>query len=111
MRTKIVRSWLAYFGVSLSGVAALQPVTAADNEWTLSTQDTVIRIGIRTGAESILELHTAGTPWQWVQTPSAQELPKLVTQGGVEIQLHWSYSGAFQDSDRRTLTLSFKNAS
>ena len=111
IRTTIVPSWLACFGLSPSGVAAPQPVTAADNEWTLSTQDTVIRIGMRTGTESILELHTAGTPWQWVQTPSAQELPNLVTQGGAKIQLHWSYAGAFQDSDRRTLTLSFKNVS
>src|ERR1700737_4628745 len=110
MRTSILRSWLACVGLSLSGVAAFLPASAEETEWALSTKDTQIRIGIRAGAEAILELHTVGAPWQWAQTPNVQELPKSVTQGGVVSQLHWTYSGAHQDTDR-TLTLVFKNTS
>jgi alpha-galactosidase len=115
--------------LSLQGLGGLHAASAAEAEWTLSTKDTEIKIGIRqdagthddTGAhdgtgsrddaDAILALHTAGTLWEWVQTPSVQELPKTVAQGAAVKRLHWTYSGASQDRERRTLCLIFKNAS
>ena len=99
-------------GILLLGVAcALQAASAAEPDWTLSTKDTEIKVGIRNGTEAILELHTVGRPWEWVQTPIKQTLPDAVTQGGAASQLRWTYSGANQDPEHRTLTLTFKNAS
>jgi alpha-galactosidase len=97
--------------VSLPGIAGLQAASAAETEWTLATKDTEIKIGIRNGAEAILELHAVGRPWEWVQTPNVEELPKSIIQGGVVSQLHWTYSGANRDTEHRALTLTFRNAS
>ena len=97
--------------LSLPALNCLRAAPAAEAEWTLSTKDTEIKIGIRNGTEAILELHTQGTPWEWVQTPNEQALLASVTQGGAVRQLHWTYSGANQDPANRTLTLLFKNAS
>jgi alpha-galactosidase len=109
----LARSWVAHVGLLLVGVMILFPAAAAQaqKEWTLATQDTQIRIGVRADAEAILELHTVGSPWQWVQSPSVQEFPKSVMQGGVARELHWTYSRATFDADRRALTLVFNNAS
>jgi hypothetical protein len=93
----------------MPGLTGLQ-AAAAQTDWTLSTQDTEIKIGIRNGTEAILELHTMGRPWEWVQTPIEQSLPAAVTQDGAVRQLRWSYAGANQDRERRTLALTFKNA-
>src|SRR5688572_3843207 len=109
----LARSWVAHVGLLLVGVMILFPAAAAQaqKEWTLATQDTQIRIGVRADAEAILELHTVGSPWQWVQSPSLQEFPKSVMQGGVSRDLRWTYSSAKFDADRRALTLVFNNAS
>jgi hypothetical protein len=109
--TNFVRPLIAYVALSLPGVAGLQPASAAETEWTLATKDTEIKIGIRAGSEAILELHAVGRPWEWVQIPNVEALPKSVTQGGLASQLHWTYSGADQDTAHRELTLIFRNAS
>jgi alpha-galactosidase len=106
-----VRRWVVYIALSLPGIAGLQAAAAAETEWTLATKDTEIKIGIRNGAEAILELHAVGRPWEWVQTPNVEELPKSVIQGGVASQLHWTYSGADRDAEHRALTLIFRNTS
>jgi len=95
----------------LAAIAATQSVPAAESEWTLATQDTEIRIGIRNDADAILELHAVGRPWEWVQTPNVEELPQSVLQGGAVRPLHWTYSGVDADVDHRALTLIFRNAS
>jgi hypothetical protein len=95
----------------LAAIAATQSVPAAESEWTLATQDTEIRIGIRNDADAILELHAVGRPWEWVQTPNVEELPQSVLQGGAVRPLHWTYSGVDADADHRALTLIFRNAS
>jgi alpha-galactosidase len=97
--------------LSLPALTSLQAAPAAEPEWTLSTKDTEIKLGIRNGAEAILELHAVGRPWEWVQTPNVQTLPGSVVQGRAVRQLHWTYSGANQDPAHRTLTLIFKNIS
>jgi alpha-galactosidase len=107
----IVQLWVACTLLSLPALARLQSASAAESEWTLSTKDTEIKIGIRNGADAILELHTTGRPWEWVQSPIEQPLPSAVTRAGRVSQLHWTYSGASQDPEHRTLTLTFKNAS
>jgi alpha-galactosidase len=94
---------------ALLPLATLQAASASP-DWTLSTQDTMIKVGIRDGAEAILELHTRGKPWEWVKTPIKQFLPDVVGQGGAFTHLHWTYSGATQDPEHRTLTLTFHNA-
>jgi alpha-galactosidase len=109
--SKTKQSWVVCVAWSLSGLAGLQPAPAAETEWTLSTKDTEIKIGIRGDAAAILELHAVGRPWEWVQTPSIEELPRSVAQGAMVSQLHWIYSGANQDTEHRALTLLFKNAS
>ena len=111
-----VRAGIVMLGVmcallSLPALAGLQAAPAAVSEWTLSTMDTEIKIGIRHGADAILELHTIGRSWEWVQTPIEQSLPVAVTQGGAVRQLQWVFTGANQDREHRTLTLTFKNAS
>jgi hypothetical protein len=95
----------------LAVIAATQSVSAAESEWTLATQDTEIRIGIRNDADAILELHAVGRPWEWVQTPNVEELPQSVLQGGAVRPLHWTYSGVDADADHGALTLIFRNAS
>jgi hypothetical protein len=95
----------------LAAIAATQSIPAAESEWTLATQDTEIRIGIRNDADAILELHAVGRPWEWVQTPNVEELPQSVLQGGAVRPLHWTYSGVDADVDHRALTLIFRNAS
>jgi alpha-galactosidase len=107
----IVQLWVACTLLSLPALARLQSASAAESEWILSTKDTEIKIGIRNGADAILELHTTGRPWEWVQSPIEQPLPSAVTRAGRVSQLHWTYSGASQDPEHRTLTLTFKNAS
>jgi alpha-galactosidase len=107
----IVQLWVACTLLSLPALARLQSASAAESEWTLSTKDTEIKIGIRNGADAILELHTTGRPWEWVLSPIEQPLPSAVTRAGRVSQLHWTYSGASQDPEHRTLTLTFKNAS
>ena len=94
---------------ALLPLAALQAAPAS-SDWTLSTQDTELSIGIRDGTDAIVELHTRGKPWEWVQAPIKQSLPDVVGQGGAVIHLHWIYSGATQDPQHRTLTLTFRNA-
>src|SRR3984957_7998794 len=107
----IVQLWISCALLSLPALTRLQSASAAESEWTLSTKDTEIKIGIRNGADAILELHTTGRPWEWVQSPIEQPLPSAVTRAGRVSQLHWTYSGASQDPEHRTLTLTFKNAS
>ena len=60
---RIVQRSVAYTLWSLPALICLQSAAAAEAEWLLSTKDTEIKIGIRNGAEAILELHTKGTPW------------------------------------------------
>jgi alpha-galactosidase len=110
-KTNAARPWAACIASSLLGIAGLQPAAAAEAEWTLATKDTEIKIGIRNDAEAILELHAVGRPWEWVQTPNVEDLPKSVVQAGVVSQLHWTYSGADQDPQRGALTLMFRNSS
>ncbi len=110
-RMRLVQRGVACTLLSLPALIGLQSAAAAEAEWLLSTKDTEIKIGIRNGAEAILELHTKGTPWEWVQAPIEQPLPKAVTQGSVVSQLHWAYAGATQDLEHRMLTLSYRNAS
>ena len=96
--------------LSLPALTALSAVPAP-SDWTLSTKDTEIKIGIRDGTEAILELHAQGKPWEWVKAPIEQSLPTAVGQGGAVSRLQWKYSGASQDPEGRTLTLTFKSAS
>jgi alpha-galactosidase len=102
---------LACIALSAIGVTGLQRSSAEETEWTLSTKDTEIKIGLLQGAPAILELHAVGRPWEWVQTPNVDELPASVVQSGVVTKLNWTYSGATQDEQHRLLTLSFKNSS
>jgi alpha-galactosidase len=106
-----VQLWVACTLLSLPALVRLQSASAAESEWALSTKDTEIKIGIRNGADAILELHTTRSPWEWVQSPIEQPLPSAVTRAGTVSPLHWRYSGANQDPEHRTLTLTFKNAS
>ena len=106
----IARLWVACVALSVPGSALPKDASAAQSEWTLSTRDTEIKIGVRNDADAILELHALGAPWQWVQSPNVQQLPATVTQGGVVKQLHWMYAGADHGADRGALTLTFKNA-
>jgi hypothetical protein len=108
---RILRLGAGCVVLSLAALTILQAAPAAEPEWTLSTKNTEIKLGIRDGAEAILELHAVGRPWEWVQTPNVQTLPGAVAQGGAVRQLHWTYSGATQDPAHRTLTLIFKNTS
>ncbi len=97
----------------LGSPAALSasPTAPALTDWTLSTQDTEITIGIRGGSDAIIKLHTQGIPWEWVKAPITQTLPAAVGQGTAVSRLQWKYSGASLDPERRTLALTFKNAS
>jgi hypothetical protein len=108
---RIVRLGIACTLLPLLALVGLQAASAPESEWMLSSKDTEIKIGIRDGADAILELHTKGTPWEWVQSPIEQSLPGVVIRAGAVSQLQWVYSGANQDPEHRTLTLTFKNAS
>ena len=83
----IVQLWVACTLLSLPALTRLQSASAAESEWTLSTKDTEIKIGIRNGADAILELHTTGNPWEWVQSPVEQSLPNAVIRGGAVAEL------------------------
>jgi alpha-galactosidase len=107
----MVRLRVAYAVLLLLGMAGLRMAAAADSEWTLSTQDTEIKIGIRDDRAALLELHAVGRPWEWIGAPNTEELPQSVLQGGVVRPLHWMYSGVDQDAEHRTVTLRFKNDS
>ena len=107
----MVRLRVACAILSLLGMATLRAAASTDAEWTLSTQDTEIKIGIRNDRAAILELHAVGRPWEWIGAPNTEELPQSVTQGGVISPLHWMYSGVDQDREHRTLTLRFKSDS
>jgi alpha-galactosidase len=102
---------VVYLILSVIGIAVARSAPTAEPEWTLSTKDTQIKIGIRNDQAAILELHAVGRPWEWVQTPNIDQLPDSVTQHGAAIKLHWIYSGANQDAQQRELALHFKNAS
>lgn len=107
---KIVRPVFAYAALLSAALAAPPAATAAESEWTLSTKDTELKIGIRNGTEAILELHAVGKPWEWAQVPNEQPLPNAVTQGGVVRPLQWTYSGVTHDSEHRALTVTYRNA-
>jgi len=95
----------------LAAPAAAPAATAAESEWTLATQDTELKIGIRNGTEAILALHAVGRPWEWTPVPNEQPLPGAVTQAGIVRPLQWTYAGVTYDAAHRALTLTYKNAS
>jgi alpha-galactosidase len=94
-------------------LAATLPARASDPDWALATSTTEIRLGIRDGKTALLALHAAGSPWEWLQTADAEDLPGSVRQGNVPLDLHWAYTRAVEtyDGNRRTLTLYFSNDS
>ena len=81
----------------------------AGKEWTISTEDTRLTIGITDkGQLSICNLRNPAAGWNWTAEPSVFPLMDKVTVDGKTAPVEWKYKDCIQDnSDGQKLTLRF----
>ena len=87
-------------------------VTAAENTWTLKTDDTHLELTVRDNKPFITVLKNPAQGWNWTPVPSEVTLLERVVAGGAPRPLTWSFREATTaaDTNGATLTLRFTSA-
>ncbi len=106
-----LRSHARFLSLTLLCAPLAQQAHTADADWSLSTQDTQVTIGIRDGSPALLALHAPGIPWEWVQAPNHVALPTSIPRAGQAVTLHWNFTRSERDPQERRVTLHFHNES
>jgi hypothetical protein len=98
--------------VTLGLTLATQAVQAAENVWTLKTDDTHTVLAVRENKLFIEELKNPAQGWNWTPKPSQVPLLAQVVVGDAPRPLAWSFREATTASDKNgtTLTLRFTSA-
>ena len=101
--------WL--LGIAI-GVSACHPGLASDQtpSWHLNTADTTVVITVRQDAPLVTWLGSTGNHQNWLAVPITEELLPVVSQKGVAVPAHWTYSGQSFDRPNGKLILRFTNA-
>jgi hypothetical protein len=91
------------------GLALMARAAAAENVWTLKTDDTHTVLAVRENKLFIEELKNPAQGWNWTPKPSEVPLLAQVVVGGAPCPLTWSFREATTatDTNGTTLTLQF----
>ena len=94
--------------ISLAGSIGM--VRAADTQWTLSTDDTCLKVSVSNNKIYIDTLKNPAQDWNWVPVPSEVPLPgkNSIKTGDTVYTPNWTYCEVAEDkSDGYTVTLRF----
>lgn len=97
------------FALSLA-VGLTRPAAGDGNNWTLSTSDTRLTIGVQSDRPVVEQLAFAGAKHNWAAKPMPVPLMASVWVGGREIPTQWKFEQGAADNASATLVLTFSNA-